>query len=88
MALDPKSGYYDAGGLAVMEIIKAKLGPKLYLGFILGNVMKYSLRLMHKGQWERDAEKLAVYSDLVAKAIDDVGVEEFTAYMNTEEGPS
>lgn len=62
MSLDPKSTYYDAGGIEVNTVIKAKLTPEQYEGWLLGNVIAYSLRLNHKGTPERDAEKLANYS--------------------------
>ena len=63
MSLDPKSTHYDAGGIEVNAVIKAKLTPEQYKGWLLGNTIKYSLRLNHKGTPERDAEKLANYSE-------------------------
>lgn len=62
MPIDEKSTYYDAGGIEVMTIIKAKLTPEQFKGFLLGNIMKYSLRLNHKGQPLRDCEKIWNYS--------------------------
>lgn len=59
---DPKSSYYDAGGYGVIEVIKAKLTPEQFQGFLLGNCMKYSLRANWKGQFDRDVEKIGVYS--------------------------
>lgn len=66
MSRDKKSSYYDAGGIEVIDIIKAKLTPEQYKGWLLGNVIKYSGRLNHKGTAERDAEKLAFYSKELA----------------------
>jgi hypothetical protein len=65
MSRDSKSGYYDAGGIEVMDIIKAKLTPEQYQGYLLGNVIKYSTRMMHKspGAPSRDAEKAANYAN-------------------------
>ena len=34
MTIDKDASYYDAGG------IEAKLGPELFAGFLLGNVLK------------------------------------------------
>lgn len=62
MAIDKKSSYYDQGGIETIKIIKAKLTPEQYQGYLLGNIIKYSTRLNWKGSPERDAEKLVVYS--------------------------
>ena len=65
--IDPKSSYYDAGGISTMDVIKAKLTPEQFKGYLLGNQIKYSLRLNHKGDPERDAEKAANYSRLLVE---------------------
>ena len=59
---DPKSRYYDAGGLEVLEIIRAKLTPDQYQGFCLGNAIKYTCRANHKGDYDRDLEKAEFYT--------------------------
>lgn len=69
MSRDPKSSYYDAGGIEVIEIIKAKLTPEQYKGYLLGNALKYQCRMMHKHSGEdiaRDADKAANYSRWLA----------------------
>jgi len=58
---DPKSRYYDAGGIEVQEIIRAKLTPEQYEGFCLGNIIKYSCRANFKGCFRRDMEKVGYY---------------------------
>jgi len=67
MSIDSKSSYYDAGGIENMAIIKAKLTPEQYQGFLLGNIIKYSTRANWKGCYERDVEKLGVYQRLLAR---------------------
>lgn len=67
MSRDPKSTYYDAGGIETLDVIKAKLTPEQYRGYLLGNAIKYACRLNFKGSAERDAEKLAVYSKELAE---------------------
>lgn len=62
---DPKSRYYDAGGIETIDIIKAKLTPEQYEGYLLGNVLKYSCRMNFKGQEDRDKEKVDIYSKLL-----------------------
>jgi len=65
MSLDEKSSYYDAGGMEVFTVMLAKMTPEQLKGYYLGNVIKYSLRLNWKGSSERDAEKLANYSNML-----------------------
>jgi len=64
MSKDSKSTYYDAGGIETLGIIKAKLTPEQFHGFLLGNSIKYHCRMIHKDQRtaSRDAEKAALYS--------------------------
>ena len=61
MAKDSKSQYYDAGGISTLDVIKAKLTKEQYEGFLLGNIIKYSLRANFKKCKERDIEKIVVY---------------------------
>jgi hypothetical protein len=61
MIKDPQSNYYDAGGIDVLDIIKAKLTPAQYEGYLLGNAIKYTTRLNFKGTRDRDAQKAANY---------------------------
>ena len=65
MSVDPKSNYYDQGGHQVNDVIRAKLTPEQYRGWLLGNVIKYSGRANWKGTFERDVEKITVYSGLL-----------------------
>lgn len=58
---DPKSRYYDAGGIEVTDIIKAKLTPEQFKGFLLGNIIKYSCRANFKKAFDRDIEKVGNY---------------------------
>jgi hypothetical protein len=57
------SEYYDVGGIPTIDVIKAKLTPEQFEGFLLGNAIKYALRMNHKESKEKDAGKLAQYSD-------------------------
>jgi hypothetical protein len=65
MAVDPKSNYYDVGGIETINIIKAKLTPEQYEGFLLGNVLKYCCRCVHKGKFGRDIEKARTYLQML-----------------------
>ncbi len=66
MSIDPKARYYDAGGIQTIDIIKAKLTPEQYQGYLLGNAIKYMTRINHKtpDNKSRDAEKAANYAKL------------------------
>jgi hypothetical protein len=46
----------------VLSVIRAKLTPEQFEGFLLGTAIKYALRLNFKGQAHGDAEKLADYT--------------------------
>jgi hypothetical protein len=73
MSKDKNSSYYDAGGIETLDIIKAKLTPEQYRGYLLGNVIKYSCRMFHKSDDpSRDAEKAANYSTWLADEFIDV----------------
>ena len=65
MSKDKKSEYYDAGGIETIEIIKAKLTPEQYQGYLLGNIIKYSCRANFKKDFDRDIEKINKYSDML-----------------------
>lgn len=92
MSKDPNSTYYDAGGMEVLDIIKAKLTPQQYQGFLLGNVIKYSCRMNHKGTFNRDSQKCAFYAnalsqfeapaDQIKKAVDELMKSERTKRPN------
>ncbi len=58
---DPKSRYYGVGGVETLDIIKAKLTPEQFRGFLLGNIIKYSCRANYKGSFDRDIEKVRFY---------------------------
>jgi len=70
---DPQSRHYDHGGIETLDIIKAKLTPEQYRGFLLGNVIKYSCRANFKGNFERDMEKAGFYNRFLSEVKDPVG---------------
>mgnify|MGYP003123254424 CR=1 FL=1 len=63
MAFDNKATYYDAGGIELIEIIQAKLTTEQFKGWLLGNLIKYSGRANFKGSFDRDIEKVRIYSE-------------------------
>lgn len=70
MSKDPKASYYDAGGIEVLDVIKAKLTEQQWQGYLLGNIIKYSLRLNHKGTAGRDTEKLNNYAGFLKESAE------------------
>jgi len=60
MSIDKKADYYDAGGIETIRIIKAKLTPEQYKGYLLGSIIKYPLRANWKGSFQRDIEKIGI----------------------------
>ena len=61
MSKDPKSTHYDAGGIEAISIIRAKLTSEQYEGYLLGNALKYALRMNFRGDFDRDLEKIQYY---------------------------
>jgi len=62
---DPKASYYDAGEIDTLKIIKAKLTPRQFEGFLLGSSLKYLCRMNFKHptalERRRDIEKANFY---------------------------
>lgn len=69
MSIDPKSKHYDAGGISFIDIVEAKLTPDQFLGFLLGNIIKYTCRANHKGEFNRDMEKADVYREIMQERL-------------------
>lgn len=55
---NPKARHYDAGGIQVMDVIRAKLTEQQFKGYLLGSIMKYSLRANFKCAFKSDCEKM------------------------------
>jgi len=53
--------HYSAGGLEVIAILKAKLSPEEFRGFLVGNTLKYIFRHEHKGKPKDDLLKAQTY---------------------------
>lgn len=57
--------HYKTGGIEVIDILKMKLSPAEFAGFLKGNVLKYTLREGQKIGAE-DLKKAAWYSSMLA----------------------
>jgi len=70
MSQDPQSEYYDIGGLETVDILKAKLTPEQYRGFLMGNALKYLCRANWKHPEPlRDLDKCGMYITLLRKTF-------------------
>lgn len=52
--------HYCVGGIETIDYIRAKLSKEAFVGYCMGNVMKYTSRYDHKGGVE-DLNKAKVY---------------------------
>ena len=69
MATDPKSGYYDIGGVETIDIIKAKCCMIGFKAYLYGNLLKYICRLPHKDPI-RDCEKIIIYTNMLKQELE------------------
>ena len=63
------NAHYDTGGISTIDVIRTKLTPEQYKGFLLGNAIKYALRLNWKGAAGKDATKLAEYAKWLSENL-------------------
>ena len=59
--------HYKVGGIETIDLIKAKLTPEEFRGYLKGNVLKYASRAGHKNDAVEDAGKLAWYANRLSK---------------------
>lgn len=61
--------HYTAGGIEVIEIMKAKLTPEQFEGYLRGNLMKYTMRDQYKGGLE-DLKKARAYLNWLIEEVE------------------
>jgi hypothetical protein len=54
--------HYKIGGIETIDIIKAKLTPDEFRGYLKGNVVKYLTRAGHKEDAGKDVDKMVWYA--------------------------
>lgn len=54
--------HYTGGGIETIAYIRAKLNPEEYVGYLRGNILKYTSRIGLKGAAAEDAGKAEWYS--------------------------
>lgn len=55
--------------IEVIEILKDKLTPEQFIGFCLGNIIKYALRANFKDQMSKDIYKIEDYGGILDEFI-------------------
>jgi hypothetical protein len=54
--------HYTQGGIETIEYIRAKTSPDEYIGYLRGNIIKYTSRIGMKGDPKQDAGKIKWYA--------------------------
>ncbi|MFC1537147.1 DUF3310 domain-containing protein [Pseudomonadota bacterium] len=62
--------HHTAGGVEAIDVIRAKLTPEQFRGYLLGNILKYSMRCNHKGVFAQDVGKCQWYNDVLNELLD------------------
>ena len=62
--------YMAVGNQQPIEIMQSTMNPEQFIGFLMGNVIKYALRMNHKNKFREDAGKCNQYSKWLCQAID------------------
>ena len=62
--------HYMTGKQQPIEIMQEKMTNDQFIGFLLGNVIKYSLRINHKENDREDAGKCNQYSQWLCDVMD------------------
>ncbi len=55
--------HYTEGGIETIDYLRAKLTKDQYLGYLRGNILKYTSRIGHKGHPIVDAGKIRWYAE-------------------------
>jgi len=61
--------HYTAGGIETIDYIKAKLTPEEFIGYLKGNVIKYTSRAGKKQDTIQDLEKAQWYMNRQIKEL-------------------
>lgn len=61
--------HYTTGGIETIDYIKAKLSPEEFLGYLKGNVIKYTSRAGKKQDTIQDLEKAQWYMNRQIKEL-------------------
>lgn len=63
--------HYQVSDMQPIEIMQSYLPKEQFVGFLRGNVIKYILRMGHKDDTTKEAEKACQYAEWLVKALRD-----------------
>jgi hypothetical protein len=61
--------HYTSGGIETIDYIRAKMSPDEYIGYLRGNILKYTSRIGLKGDPVEDSGKIVWYAVELNKYI-------------------
>jgi hypothetical protein len=61
--------HYTQGGIETIDYIRAKMSPDEYIGYLRGNILKYTSRIGLKGDPVEDSGKIVWYAVELNKYI-------------------
>lgn len=61
--------HYTTGGIETLDVIRAKMSPDRFEGYLMGNVLKYLLRCEYKKKRSEDIKKAQFYLDTLVKEM-------------------
>jgi len=62
--------HYTVGGIEPIEILKRKLTPEQYEGYLIGSAIVYLLRANFKDDFIKDCQKANWYTEKLSKLKD------------------
>jgi len=63
--------HYAEGGVEPIDVIKAKYSKDMFMGFLMGNVVKYVLRAPYKDNALQDYKKAGWYLNRAIKELEE-----------------
>ena len=62
--------HYTTGGIETLDVIRAKMSPDRFQGYLMGNVLKYLLRCEYKEKRIEDIKKAEFYLNALVEEMD------------------
>ena len=62
--------HYMEGGIETLDVIRAKMSPDRFQGYLMGNVLKYLLRCEYKEKRVEDIKKAQFYLNALVEEMD------------------
>ena len=63
--------HYKVGGIETIDYMQAKLTKEEFIGYLKGNILKYTSRLGHKDASKQEAGKIVWYAKKLEEVLDD-----------------